>query len=309
MRLPPINAIRVFEAAARLGGFTRAGEELGMTQAAVSYQIKQLEERLGFPLFVREGRRVSLTRQGEALSERTSEAFRMLERAFDAARRGGDDILTISALPTFCENWLVPRLSAFQKAHPRLGVRIDAERRLVDVRGGEADIAVRVGSGDWPGLETRFLFPGSVAPLVPAAAVAAHGPFERPEDLLKLRLIGPIEWWRGWFAAVGAGDAPLPERPALELETQTMEVAAAMGAGDAAVMVTPFYFASEIAAGALVKPFETELDEGAGHWLVYDPDRARTPKIRAFVEWVLFDPQAFCLNRATAAPPPAGDAG
>ena len=161
MRLPPINAIRVFEAAARLGGFTRAAGELGMTQAAVSYQIKQLEDRLGFPLFVREGRRVNLTRQGEALSERTSEAFRILERAFDAARRGGDDILTISALPTFCENWLVPRLSAFQKAHPRLGVRIDADRRLVDVRGGEADIAVRVGSGDWPGLETRFLFPGS----------------------------------------------------------------------------------------------------------------------------------------------------
>jgi LysR family glycine cleavage system transcriptional activator len=294
-RLPPVHAVRVFDAVARLGGFTRAGQALGMTQAAVSYQIRQLEDRLGFPLFVREPRGVSLTAAGARLASPVGEAFTLLERAFAQARRDG--VLVISALPTFCSNWLVPRIAEFQRRHPALSVRIDARTELVDIRAGEADMAIRYGAGGWAGLTEHFLFPATLSALVPPATVARHGPFERPEDLLRLRLFGPPDWWRRWFAAAGCPDAPVPERAALELETQTMEVAAAIGAGDAAVMVAPVYFGAELASGTLVRPFDVEISDGRAYWLVYDKDRADAPEIRAFADWLLFDPAAFCLNR------------
>ena len=306
--LPPIHAIRVFETAARLGNFTRTGDTLGMTQAAVSYQIKLLEDRLGFALFERKARHVELTPRGARLAQGTSEAFRLLERTFRDVREDRDSVLSVTALPTFCSNWLVPRIGAFQLAHPQLAVRIDSRSDLVDIRGGEADIGIRIGKGDWPGLEVRHLFEDRTAPLVPAQAVARFGPFEKPEDLLKLRLFGPIHWWRAWMAECGVDPDRLPERPALALETQTMEVAAAMAAGDAASIVTPIYFAEQIASGTLVQPFTHESPHTHSHYLVFDPARAREPKIKAFIEWMLFQPMAFCLNRETKAFPEAGKA-
>lgn len=305
--LPPIHAIRVFEAAARLGNFTRTGEALGMTQAAVSYQIKLLEDRLGFALFERKARHVELTARGRQLAQGTSEAFRMLERTFREVREDRDSVLTITALPTFCSNWLVPRIGNFQIAHPEFAVRIDSRSEVVDITGGDADIGIRLGHGRWDGLEARFLFADTITPLVPARAVERFGPIDTPADLLKLRLFGPMSWWRDWFDNAGADPSGLPERAALELETQSMEIAAAIAAGDAAVAVSPLYFAEQIAAGILVRPFESELDHKVAHYLVYDRNRAREPKIRSFVEWMLFQPMAFCLNQPVPAFPEAGE--
>jgi len=307
-KLPPINAIRVFETAARLGNFTRTGEVLGMTQAAVSYQIKSLEDRLGFTLFERKARHVELTPRGVRLAHGTSDAFRLLERTFRDVREDRDAVLSITALPTFCSNWLVPRIGAFQLDNPQLAVRIDSRSDLVDIKAGEADIGIRIGKGQWPGLEARRLFGDTTAPLLSRAAVDRFGPFKRPEDLLNLRLFGPIGWWRDWFASAGADPSLLPDRPALELETQTMEVSAAIASGDAATMVSPIYFADQLASGALVAPFKTELDQDDSHYLVFDPSRAREPKIKAFIAWVLFQPMAFCLNRTEPAFPDAGKA-
>jgi LysR family glycine cleavage system transcriptional activator len=295
--LPPVNAIRVFEAAARLGNFTRTGEALGMTQAAVSYQVKLLEDRLGFALFERKARHVELTVRGAQLARGTSEAFRLLERTFRDVREDRDSVLTITALPTFCSNWLVPRIGSFQIDHPHLAVRIDSRSELVDIRAGDADIGIRMGRGYWPGLEARHLFDDKTAPLVPAQAAVRFGPFEKPEDLLRLRLFGPMHWWSAWMEECGVDPARLPERPALELETQTMEVSAAIAAGDAAVMVTPIYFAEQLAVGGLLQPFEHESPHSHSHYLVFDKTRAVEPKIKAFVEWMLFQPMAFCLNR------------
>lgn len=302
-RLPPINAIRVFETAARLGNFTRTGEALGMTQAAVSYQIKQLEDRLGFALFERKPRHVELTPRGAQLARGTSDAFRLLERTFRDVREARDSVLAITALPTFCSNWLVPRIGSFQMDNPDLAVRIDSRPEIVDIKAGEADIGIRLGKGNWPGLEARRLFSDTATALVPARTAERHGPFATPEDLLHLRLIGPMGWWRDWFAGAGGDADRLPERPHLELETQTMEVAAAIAAGDAAVMVSPLYFAEQIAAGSLVQPFLHETSHGEGHWLVFDKARAKEPKIAAFVQWMLFQPMAFCLNRPQPAFP------
>lgn len=304
--LPPINAIRVFETAARLGNFTRTGEALGMTQAAVSYQIRILEDRLGFSLFERKARHVELTPRGRRLAEGTSEAFRLLERTFQDVREARDSVLTISALPTFCSNWLVPRIGSFQMAHPDLAVRIDTSDEIKDIKAGEADLALRSGYGNWEGLEARHLFEDKTAPLLPSAAVQRFGPFEKPEDLLKLRLFGPLHWWQAWMEEQGVDPARLPARTALELETQTMEISAAIASGDAACMVTPIYFAEQIASGALVQPYEHESPHTHSHYLVFDPARAREPKIKAFIEWMLFQPMAFCLNRPQKAFPDAG---
>lgn len=305
-RLPPINAIRVFETAARLGNFTRTGEALGMTQAAVSYQIRILEDRLGFALFDRKPRHVELTARGQRLADGTSEAFRLLERTFKDVREARDSVLTISALPTFCSNWLVPRIGGFQIQHPDLAVRIDTSDEIKDIKAGEADIALRSGYGNWEGLEARHLFEDRTAPLVPAAAVQRHGPFDKPEDLLKLRLFGPLHWWQAWMEEQGVDPSRLPARTALELETQTMEVSAAIASGDAACMVTPIYFAEQIASGALVQPYTHESPHTHSHYMVFDPARAREPKIKAFIEWMLFQPMAFCLNRPAKAFPDAG---
>lgn len=305
-RLPPIHAVRVFETAARLGNFTRTGEALGMTQAAVSYQIKLLEDRLGFALFVRKARHVELTPRGARLADGTSEAFRLLERTFQSVTEEQDHILTITSIPTFCSNWLVPRIGSFQMANPDLAVRIDSRERIVDVRSGEADIALRSGYGDWDGLEARQLFEDRTAPLIPAAAARRFGPFDQPEDILRLRLFGPIAWWRAWFEEQGVDPSLLPERPHLELETQTMEISAAIAAGDAACMVTPIYFAEQLASGALVQPYEHESPHTHSHYLVFDPARQNEPKIKAFIAWMLFQPMAFCLNRPPKAFPDAG---
>jgi len=306
--LPPIQAIRVFETAARLGNFTRTGEMLGMTQAAVSYQIKQLEDRLGFALFDRKPRHVELTARGARLASGTSEAFRLLERTFETVRAETDRILTISSLPTFASNWLVPRIGSFQLENPDLAVRIDARPELVDILAGDADIGLRIGSGYWDGLESRLLFEDRTAPLIPAQAVRTHGPFNTPEDLLKLRLFGPLHWWRHWMEECGVDPDRLPARPALELETQTMEISAAIASGDAAVLVTPLYFAEQLASGALVQPFKHESRHTHSHYLVYDKRRRDEPKIRAFITWMLFQPMAFCLNRPPKAFPKAGGA-
>jgi LysR family glycine cleavage system transcriptional activator len=285
--LPPVNAIRVFEAAARHQNFTRAAGELNMTQAAVSYQVRLLEDRLGLRLFIREPRQVSLTDEGARLARAAGEAFRLLETAFADTISMSAEVLTITALPTFASNWLVPRLGAFQIAHPRLAVRVETSHRLADLTRENVDIGIRLGSGDWPGVEAHFLFPSRMTVLVPASAIATHGPLNSPRDLLRLRLFGPLEWWREWFIEAGAPDVTLPGRAALEMETQQMEVSAALAAGDAAVMATPFFFSDELSAGRLIRPFDTEIEEGMGLWVAHDRTRRNAPKIRAFVDWVI----------------------
>ncbi len=285
-RLPPINAIRVFEAAARHQSFTRAGAELGMTQAAVSYQIKVLEERLGFALFDRKPREVTLTARGRNLSRATSEAFHILQTAYDEAAEDEESVLTITTLPTLASKWLAPRLGAFQIAHPGLAVRLDASAQILDLHSEGFDVGIRSGMGDWPGLTAHRLFPVAATPLIPTQALEKIGPLTRPRDLLKLRLVGPIHWWRDWMTAQGEGDAPLPARTALDLDSQQMEIDAALAGGDLAVMASPVFFAREIEAGLLVQPYEAALTLGRHYWLVYDSTR-RSRKIRTFIDWVL----------------------
>src|SRR5438270_7820852 len=171
-RLPPLAAIRAFEAAARTENFTAAAAELGMTQAAVSYQVKSLEERLGAPLFVREKGRARLTALGARLLPSLSSAFDSIEAAFASHREEDESLLTITTTHTFANTWLAWRLGAFQIDHPELAVRMTTNNEVIDLRSGEADVAIRAGRGDWQGYDQHELFKSSFTPMASPACVA-----------------------------------------------------------------------------------------------------------------------------------------
>jgi LysR family glycine cleavage system transcriptional activator len=285
----PLSAIRVFEAAARLGSFTRAAEELGMTQAAVSWQVKALERRLDQPLFRRLPREVVLTAAGERLARAAGEAMTALRIAFADLADSGEGVLAITTVQTLANQWLAPRLGAFQLAHPGVAVRLDTSVRLADLLHGDADVAIRTSRrSEWPGMETVFLFPSAQTVLMTPNALAALGPSPLPAALLEAPRIGSDEEWEAWFAAAGVatGDGPGPGKRRLAADNQIIEVAAAMSR-DGAAFGSPVMFAREIAEGRLVQPFPIYMATDGGYWLVYPRDRRRARKIAAFRDWLL----------------------
>lgn len=287
--LPPLAAVRVFEAAARLGSFTRAAAELGMTQAAVSYQIKVLEERVGAPLFLRGPRQVTLTEAGRRLSPAVTAAFDQLRAALGAFRDEADGgVLTVSCMYTFAANWLAPRLGLFGAAHPGLGVRLNTDDRLVDFAREEVDAAIRSGPGGWPGLAAHPLFPVHFAPLCSPDLLARLGPVAAPADLLRWPLLSSDDpWWELWFRRAGVPvPAGLATRQGLRFDSQRMDGTAAL-AGQGVAILTPALWAEDLAGGRLVQPVPLVADEGRHYWLVYPEARRGSRKIRLFRDWLL----------------------
>ena len=285
--LPPLASVRVFEAAARHLSFTRAANELGMTQAAVSYQIKLLEERLGAPLFLRRTRAVELTATGRLLAPATSEALDQLAAAFSAARTDAGGILSISVLPTFAAHWLAPRIGRFQMKHPDIAVRTKATREIANFSRDDVDVAVRSGLGDWPGLEVHPLFPVDFTPMCSPKLIRRHGPINAPADLLRLLLIDPGDrWWGLWFEAMGVGGFQPGGHPDARMGDQHLEARAAIG-GYGVAILTPAFYREEIAAGLLVQPFPAICEPGQFYFLAYPTTRRHVAKIRAFRDWFL----------------------
>lgn len=286
-RLPPLAAVRAFEAAARLGSFTRAGAELGMTQAAVSYQIKLLEERVGTPLFLRLPRQVRLTDTGQRLAGPVSEAFDALRAAFANVEDEAGGMLTISAMAAFAANWLAPRIGSFQLRHPGLAVRLSTSNHLVDFAREEVDIGLRSGRGNWPGLIAHRLFPLRFAPVCSPELLRRLGPIRDAADLLRLPLLTPTEpWWRRWFELAGVAAGELETRPGIGLDSQQIEAQMAL-AGQGVAMLTPALWAAELASGRLVQPVDLVGDDGESYWLVYPEARRNVAKIRAWRDWLL----------------------
>ncbi|MDC0657301.1 LysR substrate-binding domain-containing protein [Leisingera sp. SS27] len=288
--LPPLPAVRVFEAAARLGSFSRAAEELAMTQAAVSYQIKLLEDRAGQPLFRRLPRGVAPTAAGEALQRHAREALDLLRQGW-ADLRGGGEELVISTLTSFAAFILAPRLGQFQVAHPGITTRVDVNPRVADLLAGEATVAIRAGRGSWPGLAADLLIRGSYTPLITPALIEAFGPMEQPADLLRVpRVDAGDPAWALWFRAAGVA----PPKPAEQhsLGTQMLEVQAAL-AGQGACLLTPAYARGLIASGALVQPFDLVTEDDISVWLVYPEGRRDAPAIAAFRSWLLAEVAEF----------------
>lgn len=291
-RPPPLTALKAFEAAARHGSFTRAAGELGMTQAAVSYQIKILEERLGGPLFLRRPREVVLTEAGRRLAPPLTAAFDMMAAAFAEAAGSNNDKLSISTVPTFATNWLAPRLGTFQLANPNLAVRLETAEKYVDFDREAVDVAIRIGLGEWPGLEAHRLMPVTFAPMLSPDLVARVGGIDSPADLLKLAVVGPDDrWWPQWLAAAGLPPESLDGRPKSNLGTQVNEARAAI-AGQGVALLTPAFFSMELESGRLVLPFDIICTDKDSIWLVYPRSRRNVPKIAAFRKWLLSETKA-----------------
>jgi LysR family glycine cleavage system transcriptional activator len=304
--LPPLPSVRVFEAAARHENFTLAAGELGMTQAAVSYQIRLLEERLGVPLFVRSKRRVTLSEAGRRLAPVVSDAFDRLSEGFSGLVDEDESVLVISTAQTFASNWLSFRLGGFQIARPELAVRLHTSNALTDFASDEVDVAVRMGPGPWPGLRQHFLFCLYSTPLCTPDFRDRHR-LERPEDLLRVpRLNAHDWWWKQWLDEAGVCLEDESPRQGIRLDSQALEGNAAL-AGHGVGLLTPLYWRSELAAGRLVQPFELVTVSGPALWLVYPEHKRGRAKIRAFRDWLLGEMTAeAAMAPADAFRPPAG---
>lgn len=290
-KLPPLAAIRVFEAAGRHENFTLAARELGMTQAAVSYQVKSLEDRLGAPLFLRDKGRARLTPLGRQLLPALSKAFDTMEQAFAASRAEDEALLTIATTYTFANTWLAWTLGRFQIGHPDLAVRLTTDNRLVDLLAGEADVAIRAGRGDWPDLDCRLLLHSDFSPMASPELLrhveARLGRPLLPEDLTGLPLLSPHDdWWDLWFKACGVAFDSRSQRGGIRLDNQANEGHAAM-AGQGFALLTPFLWRGDLDSGRLVQPFATTASAGYAYWLCLPPGRARVPKIKRFSEWLM----------------------
>ena len=282
-RLPPLAAIRAFEAAGRHENFSRAAEELGMTQAAISYQIRQLEDRVGKPLFVREKGRVHLSDAGRRLLPAVTSGFMGIAEAFAALREEDEDVLAINASVSIGGTWLSSRIGRFQLRHPDLAVKISLANELVDFGLGGVDAALRAGKGKWEGLRSDFLFCLHFTPICAPSFLEAHA-ISQPEDLLNVERLAPNDpLWTGWFAKAGIGTPP--PRRGIVLDSQLQEANAVLS-GFGVAMMTPLFWQSDLASGRLVQPFETLYLPGSAQWLVHPAGRVGVRKIERFREFL-----------------------
>jgi len=285
--LPPLTAVRAFEAVARHLSFTRAAEELGMTQAAVSYQIRILEERIGAPLFLRKPRQIALSETGARLAPEVTHAFETLRSAFADSRGRIDGMLGITSVPTFASHWLVQNLGHFQLQHPNLAVRVESSPRVVDFATEEFDLGIRGSVGVPPGLAGHFLLAADFTPMLSPRLADSIGGIREPADLLKLPMVDADDpWFSLWFEQAGVTGYSIETRPISQLGSQNLEAAAAI-AGRGVAMLTPAFYVEDIAAGRLIQPFDLIASDKHSYYLVYPQARRNSPKIKAFREWII----------------------
>jgi LysR family glycine cleavage system transcriptional activator len=284
-RLPSLNGLRAFEAAARHLSFTNAATELNVTQTAISHQIRRLEEELGIRLFVRQNRALALTPQAKDYLPGVRAAFNDLRLATDRLLRKDNDVSTLASLAA---KWLLPRLSAFQEAHPGIDVRITTSTALVDFRSGDVDAAIRYGRGHWPGVRADWLTADELFPVCSPALLTGNRPLRSPQDLADHTLLHTSgvydDDWRLWLTAAGL-PADISKLPGLTFDLILMTVQAALD-GIGVAMGRTSYVEADIAKGRLVVPFKITLPTDAGFYLVSPEGRADTPKLAAFRQWL-----------------------
>jgi LysR family transcriptional regulator of beta-lactamase len=278
----PLNALRMFDAAARHLNLTRAADELHVTQAAVSQHIRNLEERLGKPLFRRLPRGLALTDEGHALWPAVADSFARIEQSLQqVAEPRPREILTVGVVGTFAIGWLIPRLEQFQQQHPYIDLRLLTHNNRVDLAGEGLDAAVRFGDGAWPGTRAEMLLR---APLTPMCTPALAQRLRQPADLAGQTLLRSyrLQEWESWFATLDQR-APLA-RGAMFDSSLTLAEAAAQGAGVA--LLPARMFQHLLQQGRLVRPFEQEVDTGA-YWLTHLRSRAPSAALETFRQWLL----------------------
>lgn len=286
-RLPPLNSLRAFESAARLLSFTRAADELAVTQSAVSHQVKTLEDWAGLPLFRRDGRAVALT---EAAAKFLPAVTLALDQLALAGRKlqavdPGQGWLTVAVMPSFAGKWLVPRLSAFRAKHPNIDVWLATFESQTGALGADVDIAIRYGREEWAGTGLTSIKILSEE-LFPVCAPALAAQLKDPTDLARATLLHDElrEDWAMWLRTAGVTTVDATRGPGFD-DSGLLIQAAIEGLGVAlgrSVLVK-----GDLDAGRLVRPFATTLPGGSAYYLVYSPELENAPKIKAFREWLL----------------------
>jgi LysR family transcriptional regulator, glycine cleavage system transcriptional activator len=289
-RLPSLNGLRAFEAAARHLSFTLAASELNVTQTAISHQIRRLEEELGIRLFVRQNRALALTAEARDYLPGVRAAFNDLRLATDRLLRKDDDkVLTVSTLASLAAKWLLPRLTDFQEHHPGIDVRITTSTSLVDFQRDNVDAAIRYGRGQWPGLRADWLMADELFPVCSPSLLHGGKPLRSPEDLKSHMLLhtsnANSDDWRLWLTAAGL-PADIARQPGITFDMIFMTIQAAID-GIGVAMGRTSYVQDDIAKGRLVVPFKIALPADAGFYLVAPEGRREAPKLAAFREWMI----------------------
>ncbi len=290
--LPPLRALRAFEASARHLSFAQAAAELGVTPGAISHQIKALEDWLGAPVFQRLTRAIALTEAGQAALPFLTEGFdRLADGAARMQARSDAHLLTVSVSPGFGSLWLVPHLDGFRRRHPEIEIRLDGTDRLVDVAGGETDVAIRYGPGGYSGVTSHRLFAMRATPVCSPELLADGPDLCTPADLAHHTLLH-VDWkeaegsWRTWLLASGARDVDPFNGPRFTKEE--MAVRAALD-GKGVALIGDRMAADHLASGRLVRPFSAEMSTPLvfAYYLLSPVDRQDDAKIACFRDWLL----------------------
>lgn len=288
----PLNALRAFEASARHLSFTKAAIELCVTQAAISHQVKGLEERLGVELFRRLPRGLALTDEGRSLLPTLRDSFDRIAGLLERFEIGRPvEVLNVGAVGTFALGWLLPRLAGFRQAHPQIDLRLTTNNNRVDLAAEGLDYALRFGDGAWHGTAALRLFE---APMAPVCAPGTASVLRRPSDLAEQVLLRSYraDEWKLWSEA--AGIEPLQARgPVFDTSIALAEVAAA---GEGVALVPALLFSRYFDDGRLVRPFPIAVSLGS-YWLTWLQSRSLTPAMLAFRDWLTDE------SRKEAAPP------
>ncbi|NGO53741.1 transcriptional regulator GcvA [Allomesorhizobium camelthorni] len=287
-RLPPLNALKAFEAAARLGSFSRAADELCVTQGAISRHIKILEESLETKLFRRVHRQVHLTEEGLAYSRSVREAFAIIEtETANLNPHYADRIIRIKALPTFAMRWLIPRLSDFTRQYPEYEVSIQTSHKFADFEYDDLDGSIEFGTGNWKDVASDLLFPTMLTPVCSPRLADGAGPPQSLEQLPRYVLLHSKQrpdLWNQWLTSVGATNVPTKDVARLE-DSGLVYQAAIDGLG---LAIAEFgYVKEDIRLGRLVKPFDYILVGNQGYYFVCLPRKLRLKKVAAFRKWIM----------------------
>ncbi len=286
-RLPPLNALRAFESAARSLSFTKAAAELNVTQAAISHQVKALEDWLGTPLFIRRNRALLLTEAGQAYAGPLGEAFDTIAIATGRlSTLDSTGTLTVSVLPSIAAKWLVPRMRRFREQHPEIEVRLSPSTHLTDFSREAVDLVLRYGRGDWPGLKAEKFMTEDVFPVCSPALLEGSNPLLRPQDLRHYTLLHDdyFEDWRKFLLAAGVTDIDYNRGPVYEDSGNLLQAAAA---GEGVALGRSALAADDLAAGRLVKPFDISLPIEYAYYVVAPESSWDRPKVAAFRDWVI----------------------
>lgn len=283
----PLTALRSFEAAGRHESFTRAAAELFVSQAAVSRQVRELEDWLGHALFERRHRQVVMTGHGRVLLAQLTESFDAIDRLLEEMRAGAaETILSLSVEPSFAASWLVPRLDRFRQLHPEIDVAIDPDPKLAEFRGGKTQLAIRwsIAARSWPRAQAEHLADIAMSPVI-AASLLAQGPaLKKPADLRRYTLLHDDDrsLWARWFELAGVARPGVDRGP---LYTDTVLAMQAALRGHGAALANLLLAEEHLQTGALVKPFDIDMPCGA-YWLVAPSFSQLSAAARAFTNWV-----------------------